>query len=162
MIGQLNQNHDRSQFDCGVPALNDYLQRYAAQHAKRDISRTYVMTDGPEKVIGFYTLSTGGLAHDAIPRALHKRYPRHPIPVVRLGRLAVDVQFQSRGAGKRLLVHALEVCLRVSEIAGMAAVLIDAKDEQVKQFYLNYEFESLPDQPLLLWLPLSALKRLFS
>jgi GNAT superfamily N-acetyltransferase len=81
--------------------------------------------------------------------------------VARLARLAVNREFQGRGLGEDLLLDALNRVLRASGDIGIVAVLLDAKHEKAKRFYTRYEFESLPDQPLTLWLPMAALARLF-
>jgi len=81
--------------------------------------------------------------------------------VVRLARLAVDLRRQGQGLGEDLLIDALYRCLRVGEQVGILAVLVDAKHKHAKAFYSRYEFESLPDRPLQLWLPMIAVRRLF-
>ena len=161
MIELLQRNHDRKKFSCGVPALDGYLKQQAMQHAKSGVSRTFVLPDDQDKILAYYTLSMGSIEKSQLPKVLQKRFPHHPLPIVRLGRLAVDQKQQGKRLGKRLLAHALHKCYVLSNEIGMIAVVIDAKDEKVRRFYLQYEFESLPDQPLTLWLPIRALKQLF-
>lgn len=161
MIEQLQRKHDRTLFDCGTPALNNYLQKRAMQHNKSGRSRTYVLFNKSNKVLAFYSLSMGSINNNLLPERLQKRLPNHSIPIARLGRLAVDKNYQSKGFGKHLLAHALKMCFLLSKQIGMVAVVIDAKDENIRQFYLNYEFEILPDQPLTLWLPVQSLNKLF-
>lgn len=161
MIELLQRKHDRSEFSCGVPALDNYLKQQAMQHAKSGISRTFVLPGEADKIRAFYTLSMGSIEKSQLPKTLQKRFPHHPLPIVRLGRLAVDKEQQGKGLGKQLLVHALHKCYLLSKEIGMIAVVIDAKDENAKRFYLQYEFESLPNQALTLWLPAGALKQLF-
>lgn len=160
MIEQLTRGHNRKSFDCGVPALNDYLQKQAMQHAKSGVSRTFVLIDN-KNIQGYYSLSMGSLDKNLLPQKLQKRFPHHPLPIVRLGRLAVDKDSQGKGFGKRLLAHALQKCYLLSKEIGMVAVVIDAKDQQAKDFYLQFEFDSLPEQELILWLPVGALRGLF-
>lgn len=131
------------------------------QHNKSGISRTYVLADKTNKVLAFYSLSMGSINNNLLPERLQKRFPNHPIPIARLGRLAVDKNHQGKGFGKHLLAHALKMCFLLSKQIGMVAVVIDAKDENIRQFYLSYEFEILPDQPLILWLPVRSLNKLF-
>ncbi len=161
MIELLQRKHDRSQFTCGAPELDNYLKKLAMQHAKSGVSRTFVLTDKMDNIQGYYSLSMGSLEKDLLPSKLKKRFPHHPLPIVRLGRLAVDTHHQGKGTGKQLLAHALHKCYLLSKEIGMIAVAIDAKDETAKQFYLQYEFDSLPDQELMLWLPVGALRKLF-
>ena len=162
MIELLQRKHNRSEFICGVSALDQYLKQLATQHAKSGVSRTFVLTDKADNVQAFYSLNMGSIDKSLLPETLQKRFPHHPLPIVRLGRLAVDKEQQGKGLGKQLLAHALHKCYLLSKEIGMIAVVIDAKDDNAKRFYLQYEFESLPDQPLTLWLPVGALKQLFS
>jgi GNAT superfamily N-acetyltransferase len=160
MIEQLAREHNRKSFDCGVPALNNYLQNQAMQHAKSGVSRTFVLANDIN-IQAYYSLSMGSLDKNLLPQKLQKKFPHHPLPIVRLGRLAVDKNNQGKGFGKRLLVHALQKCYLLSQEIGMVAVVIDAKDQQAKDFYMQFEFDSLPDQELTLWLPVGALRGLF-
>ena len=160
-IEQLTRQHNRKGFDCDVPELNDYLQKQAMQHAKSGVSRTYVLISESNNIQGYYSLSMGSIDKSLLPKSLQKKFPHHPLPIVRLGRLEVDKNCQRQGLGKRLLVHALKKCNLLSKEIGMVAVVIDAKDQQAKDFYLQFEFESLPEQDLTLWLPVGALRGLF-
>ena len=162
MIELLQRKHNRSEFACGESALDKYLKQLATQHAKSGVSRTFVVADESDKVQAFYTLNMGSIDKNLLPVALQKRFPHHPLPIVRLGCLAVNKEQQGKGLGKQLLVHALHKCYLLSKEIGMIAIIIDAKDDNAKRFYLQYEFESLPNQSLTLWLPVGALKQLFS
>ena len=161
MIELLTREHNRKNFDCGVPALNNYLQKQAMQHAKSGISRTFVLAGDKNNIQAFYSLSMGSLDKHLLPQKLQKKFPHHPLPIVRLGRLAVDTKYQGQGLGKQLLAHALQKCYLLSNEIGMVAVVIDAKDQLAKDFYLQFEFDSLPDHELTLWLPVAALRGLF-
>lgn len=160
MIELLGREHDRSQFACGVSALDDYLKKQAMQHAKSGVSRTFVLSDNA-RIQGYYSLSMGSIDKTSLPAQLQKRFPHHPLPIVRLARLAVDQTHQRKGVGKRLLAHALHKCYQLSKEIGMVAIVIDAKDDTARQFYRQFEFESLPEQDLTLWLPIGALRKLF-
>ncbi|MEK6288361.1 MAG: GNAT family N-acetyltransferase [Acidobacteriota bacterium] len=157
IIERLSSHHDRSEFDCGVGELNVYLQKYASQHQRKGVGRTYVATeDDPERVLGYYTISAGAVDFDTVPENL----PRHPIPVVLIGRLAVDIGARGRGLGETLLIHALGSAQRVAEIAGVYAVVVDALDKQAKSFYLKYGFKELADDHLHLYLPVRTINKL--
>jgi len=160
-IEQITKQHDRKSFDCYVPELNNYLQKQAMQHAKSGVSRTFVLINENNDIQAYYSLSMGSIDKSLLPKNLQKRFPHHPLPIVRLGRLAVDKNYQRQGLGKRLLVHSLKKCNLLSKEIGMVAVVIDAKDQQAKDFYLQFEFESLPEQDLTLWLPVGVLRGLF-
>ena len=163
-IEPLKQEHDRSQFDCGEAALDEYLRRYARQNQDSGIARTFVALGaaGPKRVLGYYSLAVGAIDRANLPVQAAKRFPGFPIPVARIGRLAVDRAMQGQGLGEDLMMDALRRTLRVAAEVGIVAVLIDAKHERAKRFYARYEFEALPDQPLTLWLPMAAVRRLFA
>lgn len=157
IIERLSSPQDRSEFDCGVAELNVYLQKYASQHQRKGVGRTYVATEeGAARVLGYYTISAGAVDFDTIPENL----PRHPIPVALIGRLAVDISARGRGLGETLLFHALGSAQRVAEIAGVYAVVVDALDRDAKSFYLKYGFKELADDQLHLYLPMRTINKL--
>ena len=161
MLELLQRKHDRNQFSCGVTTLDTYLQKQAMQHAKSGVSRTFVLTNNSPEIQGYFSLSMGSIDKSNLPDKMHKKFPHHPLPIVRLARLAVEQSHQGKGIGKKLLTHALYKCYQLSNEIGMIAIVIDAKDENARQFYLQFEFDSLPDQALTLWLPVGALRKLF-
>lgn len=163
-IEPLNREHERGRFDCGEPALDEYLRRYARQNQDSGISRTFVAVGAaePKRVIGYYSVAVGAIDRTNLPAQAAKRFPAFPIPVARIGRLAVDHAIQGQGLGEDLMMDALRRSLRVATEVGIVAVLIDAKHERARRFYAQYEFEALPDQPLTLWLPMAAVRGLFS
>lgn len=158
-IEPLSSDHNRRSFSCGVDALDEYLRRFAGQHAAANISRTYVATDGAE-ILGFYSLAMSGIRKENLPAKSVSRFPNFPLPVARLARLAVALRYQRQGLGELLLADALQRCLRLSAEIGMIGVVVDAKDEQARGWYERYEFERLPDSPLSLWLPTTAIEKL--
>jgi len=157
IIEPLSARHDRSAFDCGEHSLNDYLQRFARQNDERGLGRTYVLVvPGQQQVLGYYTLSSGYVAFDTVPEKL----PRYPIPVVHLGRLAVDLRMQGQGAGRMLLLDALRQAARVSRHIGIYAVEVRALHDRARSFYLKYGFAPLLDDRLHLYLSLKSIQRL--
>jgi len=150
--------HDRQSFDCGNSDLNDYLQKSAARHQKQRVSRVYVLTDGscPSAILGFYTLSNSEIRHRDLDQQPARRLPRHPILTLTLGRMAVDYQKQGKGFGALLLADAIKRSALVSLEVGVHAIIVDAKDENAKDFYLYHGFSTLPDNPLRLILPMSV------
>lgn len=158
-IAPLTASHDRRGFSCGVEALDEYLRRFARQHADTNVSRTYVAAIGVE-ICGYYSLAMSGIRKANLPAKHLGRFPNFPLPVARLARLAVAVQHQRQGLGELLLADALQRCLRLSAEIGMIGVVVDAKDERARKWYLRYEFERLPDSPLTLWLPTAAMARI--
>jgi GNAT superfamily N-acetyltransferase len=158
VITELGPQHDRTAFDCGAPALNQFLQRLARQQSARDFSKTYVacLPDAPQ-ILGFYAISSGSVDFAHWPVGL--RLPRYPVPVARLGRLAVDRRSQGQGVGAVLLSHAVSLALQLSERIGLYALVVDAKDEAAVAFYLRHGFAPFPDRALTLFLTLDMARR---
>jgi GNAT superfamily N-acetyltransferase len=115
-----------------------------------------VPADEPARVLGFYTLSPASIEYSRTPALAKKGLARYDVPVFRLGRLAVDKSVHARGLGGGLLLRAAERCIRVSEEVGGVALLIDAKNHQVAQWYTGYGALALLDAPLSLVLPLAV------
>lgn len=158
-IEALAAHHDRRAFACGEVELDHYLRRFARQHATANLSRTYVAAEGAT-VLGFYSLAMAAILKDQLPAAYVTRFPRFPLPVARLARLAVDEVHQGRGLGELLLMDALQRCARLAEEIGMVGVIVDANHAQARSWCERYEFERFPDAPLTQWLPTGAIKRL--
>jgi GNAT superfamily N-acetyltransferase len=153
----LEAEHDRGQFDCGVPLLNEYLKERAGQHAKKEITRTYVvLADGTNRVIGYYSLCAGALAFSIVPENL----PHHQIPTVLLARLAVDLSAQGQSIGRLLLLDALTVTRLIADSIGVYAMSVDALNQAAHNFYLKYGFKALLDDQLHLYLPLKTIRKI--
>lgn len=163
-VEPLKRDHDRHRFDCGEPALDEYLARFARQNQESGVARTFVAVREaePARVLGYYSVAVGAIDKANLPAAAVRRFPNFPLRIARLARLAVDRREQGKGLGEDLLLDALSRCLRVAEDVGIIAVLIDAKHERAKAFYARYEFDSLPDHPLTLWLSVAVLRKLFA
>lgn len=148
--------HDCVGFDCGVPALNDYLRKFASQHRRRAVSQTFVLVDdsAPTQVLGYYTLSAAQLEAGSLSDAERKRLPRYPIPCIRMGRLAVSLASRGEGHGRLLIGLAVERCLKARQEVAAYALVVDAKDEIAVEFYRHYGFTACRDAPLTLYLAL--------
>jgi len=148
--------HDRQGFDCGVPALNEYLQRYAEQHRRKGISAAYVLVDSAavSTVLGYYTLSAAEVDVAQLAEADRRRLPRYPVPCFRMGRLGCRIDQRGRGLGKLLVGCAVDRCLKAREQVAAYALIVDAKDETAKRFYEHFGFRQLMDRDLTLYLPL--------
>ena len=148
--------HDRLAFECGVPALDDYIRRFAEQHRRRGINSVYVLVDSarPEFILGYYTLSAAEVDVERLPATERKRLPRFPVPCFRMGRLACRSDQQGRSLGKLLVACAVDRCLKARQQVAAYALLVDAKDDAVKAFYVRYGFKPLMDVNLTLYLPL--------
>lgn len=154
VIEPLDKSHQRENFDCGEVSLNDFLRKYARQNAERGLGRTFVaVLPGEKQALGYYTLSSGSIAFDAVPEKL----PRYPIPVAHLGRLAVDSSMRGQGLGELLLIDALERTVIIASEFGIYAVELFALTERAKQFYLKYGFVSLKDDDKHLYLPVKTI-----
>ena len=158
VIASLDRQHERESFDCGEHSLNQYLHRYANQDIRRRVNRVFVASppDAPRQVIGYYSLSAGSLDAAALPEAFRRRLPRYPVPVVRLGRLAVAESHQGMGLGSILLADALQRIAQACQVMAVYAVVVDALSDQAAEFYRQFGFISLPSQPLKLFLPVAS------
>jgi len=144
----LEAEDDATQFDCSVTALNDWLKNRALPNHLSGASRSYAATAG-RRIVAFYCLSAGAIQHAAVPGNIRRNMPE-PIPVIVMGRLAVDMNFQRRGLGPALLQHALETTQRLAKGAGIRALLVHAKDESAAHFYKRFGFAASPLDPLTL------------
>ena len=143
---KLVAGHDLADFDSGEPALDDWLRRRALANEESGSSRTYVVCVG-KRVVGYYSLTVGSVAHvDATGRV--KRNMPDPIPVMVLGRLAVDQDFQGRGIGSGLLRDAVLRTVQAAEIAGIRAILVHALSDAAKHFYQRHGFMASPINPM--------------
>lgn len=156
-IQPLSSTHNCKGFDCGTPPLNKWLVEMANQQQKKNIARTFVLVDdsAPETVLGFYTLAVSEVSRDGLPNL--NKYPNR-VPVVRLGRFATHTTLQGQGFGEYLLFNALERVVEISLNAGIAAIVVDARDTKAADFYRRYDFLPSLDNPLQLFLLTKALQ----
>ena len=144
-------------FDCGQPELNRYIQRYAWINQKANSAQTYVACAGSE-IAGYYSLSVAGVEHGGTPDRIAKGLAKHPVPVMLLARLAIDLKCQGQGLGTALLKDALLRTVQAADIAGIRALLVHAKDEAARQWYLKFDFEPGPVNPMHLFLLLKDIQ----
>jgi GNAT superfamily N-acetyltransferase len=123
-------------FDCGQSALNQFLQRFALMNQKSNSAQTYVSCVSGA-VVGYYSLVVGSVESSAASPRVAKGIPKHPVPVMILARLAIDLRYQRLGLGKALLKDALMRTAQAADIAGIRALLVHAKDESARQWYLK-------------------------
>lgn len=152
----ITSEHDTSSFNCGELELDDWLRRRALKNQEGDASRTYVVSTGMQ-VVGYYTLAAGAVSHAIAPGKVRRNMPE-PIPVMVLGRLAVDRGQQGRGIGRALLRDALLRTMRASEIIGIRAILVHAISESARQFYLDNQFTPSPSEPMTLLVTLKEIR----
>ena len=156
----LTAEHDLSAFDCGTPELNTWLQRRALHNEAVGTSRTYVVR-AEGRVVAFYALANGAVAHKDVSAKTRRNMP-DPIPVMVLGRLAVDKTYQGKGLGSALLRDALLRTLNASQIAGIRAVLLHATSEDAKRFYEKAGFYACPVDPMTMMITLAEVEKTLS
>lgn len=157
---KLLPEHDLSEFDSGEPALDDWLRRRAAQNEASGASRTYVVCAG-NRVVGYYSLAVGAVSREAAPGRLRRNQP-DPLPVMVLGRLAVDQPFQGRGIGVGLLRDAVLRTVQAAEIAGIRGIVVHAISEGAKRFYEGYGFIPSPLDPMTVLITVAEAERILS
>lgn len=144
----LTDAHNLREFDCGEPNLDSWLHRRALANQASGASRTFVVGRG-NCVVGYYALAAGGIASTEAPGRLRRNMP-DPIPMMVLGRLAIDRREQGRGLGVLLLRDAVARTQRLSLEAGIAGILVHAISEDAKRFYLRWGFVEAPGHPMTL------------
>ena len=151
----LTVEHRIERFDCGKSKLTDWLKAHALDNEGRS-SRTYVVVanTGPQAgdVVGYYTLATGGVTRSEMPRRIRHNLP-NPVPVMMLGRLAVDGRHQRKGIGPAMLREAIQRTLEISRSAGVRALMVHAIDDEAVTFYLKYGFVLFPADSRTMFLP---------
>ncbi len=150
-------DHDLSLFQCGESALDDWLRRRAWQNEQNGASRTYVVCVGP-RVVAYYALAVGAVAHAGTPGRVRRNMP-DPVPVMIIGRLAVDQEFHGQGLGQGLLRDAVLRTLQAADIAGIRAILVHAISSDAQRFYQRHGFVRSPIDPMMLMITLADLAR---
>ena len=155
----ISKKHDRSSFDCGEAALNEFLQQHARKNHDRGASKTFLAISNSDSktILGFYSLSPASLEYAITPDALKKGLARYDVPVFRLARLAVNLSCQGEGLGGQLILAAGRRCLLAATEVGGVAILIDAKSARAAKWYASYGAIPLKDAPLTLVLPLTTI-----
>jgi ribosomal protein S18 acetylase RimI-like enzyme len=135
----------------------------ADQHAKKGISRTFVLVEEnlPDRISGFVTLTACEIESEILPPPYSKKYPLK-VPGAKFGRLAVSVKFQKQGLGEQLMIYAMHQAIIVHQTLGITGMIVDAKNEEAKEYYKKYGFLSLPDLSLSLFLPIKSILNAFS
>jgi len=160
-VQKLASTNNVSAFDCGNPALNQFLHRFALVNQKANSAQTYVSCEeGTGNVTGFYSLAVGSVEQASASGRLGKGLAGHPVPVMILARLAVDQRFQGVGLGRALLKDALLRTAQAAEIAGIRALLVHAKDDVARNWYLQWGFEPSPTDPYHLFLLIKELRNM--
>jgi ribosomal protein S18 acetylase RimI-like enzyme len=156
----LSAQHDRAAFACGEEALDRYLRTQATQDIRRRVASCFVAIEvATGKLAAYYTIASASIPTPQLPPEMIKRLPRYPaLPAVRIGRLAVDLQFRGRGLGAAMLADAASRTLQAPP--AVFALLVDAKNDDAVAFYRRYGFRPLASQPRTLFLPMATAEKL--
>lgn len=149
----LSTEHLLTEFSSGESTLDRWLKQRAMRNERSGSSRTYVVSVD-NQVIAYYYIATGSISQTIAPSGIRRNSP-DPIPIMVLGRLAVDSRWQNKGIGKALLRDAILRTVQVSEIAGVKALLVHALSKSAAEFYEAHGFHQSPNSSGTLFLPLS-------
>lgn len=160
LLGQpepLLTTHLLDGFDCGEPVLDEWLKRRALANQLSAASRTFVVADDSSRVVGYYAMAAGAVSHQMATSHVRRNMP-DPVPVMVLGRLAVDHRAQGMKLGAALLQDVVNRAVTVSQNAGVRALLVHALHDRAKQFYEHYGFQASSLHPMTLMLRLNSAK----
>ena len=155
----LEASHRLEEFDCGKPALTEWLLRHARQAQGSGSARTFVSCDG-ERVAGYYSLTVGQIDTLEAPERVRRGMGQYPIPLIILARMAIDLDYQKRGLGFSLLQDAIKRAIPVAENAGIRALLTHPLEAEAEAFYRRFGFEPTPENERQLILLLKDARRL--
>lgn len=147
-------------FESGEPSLDAWLKQRALKNHAAGASRCFVVRAGGT-VVGYYSLSAGAISREAAPKAMRRNMP-DSLPVLLLGRLAVDRRRHNQGLGQALLRDAMLRAVNISGDAGVFAIMVHALSESARQFYLSRGFVESPLQPMTLMMTLDTVRAILS
>jgi GNAT superfamily N-acetyltransferase len=153
-------DHEVKDFDSGEVSLDHWLQKRALKNEAAGASRCFVVCAG-STVIGYYSLSAGAISHAAAPQAMRRNMP-DPLPVLLLGRLAIDRRYHNQGLGRALLRDAMLRAVSAAAGAGVFAIMVHALSDQAKRFYLSRGFVESPLQEMTLFMTLATVRRILT
>ena len=153
----LSDKHKVDNFDCGEASLNDWLKKRASKNNASDASRCFVICDKNNEVVGYYSLSAGAISRGSAPKSMQRNMP-DSLPVLVLGRLAIDRIYHNKGLGSALLRDAMIRSVSIAQNAGVFAILIHSLSDKAKQFYLSRGFVESPLQSMTLFMTLATIR----
>ena len=162
-VEPLGSKRDRTTFSCGNATLDNYFRNHVGQDQAKGVAAAFLLIDADSnRIAGFYTLSAATIIVSDLPIDLGKKLPKYPnLPATLIGRLAIDLRYKGKKLGEYLLMDALRASFQAASRVGSVAVIVDAKDERSKQFYLKFGFVPLADLPLRLFIPMKTISTLF-
>ena len=156
----ITATHELADFESGELSLDEWLRKRALKNHSVGASRCFVLCEGAV-VIGYYSLSAGAIGHESAPKAMRRNMP-DALPVLLLGRMAVDRRYHNQGLGQALLRDAMIRAVSVARDAGVFAILVHALSDQARQFYLSRGFVESPLQPMTLLMTLETVRSIFA
>ena len=153
----LNIEHDSGSFESGNSTLDEWLVKRALKNQDNGASRTFVICDG-NKVIGYYAIATGSVERDVATGHFSRGMPE-PIPIIVLGRLAIDQNYQGQRLGAALLKDVMLRTVTIANNVGIRGLLVHAISEDAKRFYLKYGFQESPMESMTLLLSINNIKK---
>lgn len=148
-VEPLSDSHDLADFECGKPALDDWLKTFARANQRQDFTRVMVIhEDG--KIVGYYGLAPSAIDPSAAPRRVRTGRPPDPIPCLLIGQLAVDRRHQVRGIGSMLVADAFRRCIMGADIIGGRAIVVRAVDPEAELYWQSWGFVAARDNPSIL------------
>jgi GNAT superfamily N-acetyltransferase len=146
-------------FDCGKAPLNDWLRNHARASEGKS-ARSYVVTQAvgsdAGRVVGYYCLANGAITQQEVPTRMRHGLPRI-VPVMVMGRLAVDRAHQGARIGRGLLKEAMIRTAEASRIAGIRALIVHAIDDEALAWYSKYDFQVFPTGTRTMFLPIETI-----
>lgn len=146
-IEHLGPGHRVAEFACGTKSLDDWLQRFGLENETRHLSRTFVLVGDDEVILGYYSLTIGGVPPAALPSRYARGLPSYDIGMVLLARLAVASDRQGEGLGRDLMADAIMQAVRAGTHVAARFIAVDPIDEGARGFYRKFGFRDVPGDP---------------
>ena len=142
-VERLADHHQLGSFTCGVKALDDWLRDHALENQRRNLSRTFVLLDDGDRIVGYYALTMGGVRREALPPRYGRGLPPYEIGMVLLARFAIAGDHQGQGLGRDLLIEAIERAADAGTQAAARFIAVDPIDENARAFYDKFAFKQI-------------------
>jgi GNAT superfamily N-acetyltransferase len=139
-VERLGDHHEVGNFSCGVKDLDDWLSVHALDNQRRELSRTFLLLDDADRVVGYYALTMGGVRKEALPTRYGRGLPKFDIGMVLLARFAIADERQGQGLGRDLLIEAIERAADAGTHVAARFIAVDPIDEAARAFYAKFGF----------------------